>query len=67
MNTKVPKLPPVKILCNGKYTYVYTYLGTWQAAIKDDDGNVIKKPTVKVSNKKTIGKIVVVESLAIYN
>lgn len=58
MNAKVPKLPPVKILCNGKYTYVYTYLGTWQSAIKDDEGNVIKKPTVKVSNKKTIGKIV---------
>lgn len=58
MNAKVPKLPPVKILCNGKYTYVYTYLGTWQAAIKDDEGNVIKKSTVKVSNKKTIGKIV---------
>ena len=58
MNTECPKLPPVKILCNGKYTYVYTYLGTWQPAIKDKNGNVVKKASVKVSNRKTIGKIV---------
>lgn len=51
------KLPPIKLHKGPSYTYVFTYQGVWVPAIKDEDGNIIKKGYSRVVNRKTIGKI----------
>lgn len=51
-------MPPLKLHKNKDYTYVFTYTGIWEPAVKDADGNVIRKGRSRTINRKTVGKII---------
>ena len=50
-------LPPIKLHKAKNHTYVFTYRGIWEPAIKDDAGNIIRKGRSRSVDRKTIGKI----------
>ena len=50
-------LPPLKLHKDAKYTYVFTYRGVWEPAVKDEAGNIIKKGRARSVDRKTVGKI----------
>ena len=50
-------LPPLKLHKGAKHTYVFTYLGVWEPAVKDEAGNIIKKGRARSVDRKTVGKI----------
>lgn len=50
-------LPPLKLHKGAKHTYVFTYRGVWEPAVKDEAGNIIKKGRARSVDRKTVGKI----------
>ena len=58
MSKPTVSLPTIKLHRNKQYTYIFTYRGIWEPAIKDAQGNVIKKGCSRSVERKTIGKIV---------
>ena len=57
-NAAIPVvLPPLKLHKGAKHTYVFTYRGVWQPAVKDEAGNIIKKGRARSVDRKTVGKI----------
>ena len=57
-NAAIPVvLPPLKLHKGAKYTYVFTYRGVWEPAVKDEAGNIIKKGRARSVDRKTVGKI----------
>ena len=57
-NAAIPVvLPPLKLHKGAKYTYVFTYRGVWEPAVKDEAGNIIKKGQTRSVDRKTVGKI----------
>ena len=50
-------LPPLKLHKGAKHTYVFTYRGVWEPAVKDEAGNIIKKGRTRSVDRKTVGKI----------
>lgn len=50
-------LPPIKLHKGKTQTYVFTYRGVWEPAVKDKNGNIIKKGRSRTVDRKTIGKI----------
>ena len=50
-------LPPLKLHKGARQTYVFTYRGIWEPAVKDDRGNIIKKGRARSVDRKTVGKI----------
>ena len=57
-NAAIPVvLPPLKLHKGAKHTYVFTYRGVWEPAVKDEAGNIIKKGQTRSVDRKTVGKI----------
>ena len=57
-NAAIPVvLPPLKLHKGAKHTYVFTYRGVWEPAVKDEAGNIIKKGRTRSVDRKTVGKI----------